>query len=85
MRSFKLFAARLNLIFGEACNPEAPLDDTLDRLEAVLGAGVDQSEQALNNTSSGAVSFKVNQQTSLTSRDLGWLLGIISKVMYIET
>jgi len=56
-----LFAARLNFIFGEACNPEAPFDDTLNGLETVLGAGVDQPEQALDNTSGGAVSFKVNQ------------------------
>lgn len=61
VRSFKLFAARLNLIFGEACNPEAPFDDTLNRLETVLGTGVDQPEQALDNTSGGAVSFKINQ------------------------
>jgi hypothetical protein len=81
--SLKLFASSLNLILREGRNPQAAFDDTLNWLELVLCAGIDQAEQALDDARSSAVTFKVDQHSTLTAFDLRGLLGIVGEVMHV--
>lgn len=85
MGSLETLAPCLNPIFGQRCDPQAPLNDTLHGLKAVLGAGVYQAKQALDDTGGSAVTFKVNQQPPRAAVYLGRLLRIIGKVMHIQT
>lgn len=81
--SLKLLASSLNLILREGRNPQAAFDDTLHWLELVLCAGIDQAEQALDDARSSAVTFKVDQHSTLTAFDLRGLLRVVGEVMHV--
>lgn len=44
IRSFKILAAGLDVIFGQGRDPQAPLNDALHRLKPILSAGVNQTK-----------------------------------------
>lgn len=83
-RLFERFAAGLNLVFGKTSNPQAAFDDALHGLEFVFRAGVDETEQALDNPCCGAIALEVDKQTAVVAVDLRRFLGIISKVVNIQ-
>lgn len=79
--SLDRLASSLNLLFGKRCNPQTPFYDTLHGLEPVLGASVNQTKQAFDDTGSRAVALKVDEKTATATGDLGWLLRIIREVV----
>jgi hypothetical protein len=82
--SFKPLAAELDLLLGEGCDPQAPLDDTLSGLEAVFRASVDEAKKALDNTSRCAIPFEVDQWAPAIAVNLGWLLCVVSQVVDVK-
>lgn len=83
MELFERFAASLNLLFGKTGNPQASFNDPLDGLELILCAGIDQTEQALDDARCCAVALEVDQKATVITADLSRLLGIIGKIMDI--
>lgn len=81
--SLDLLAPSLNLLFRKRSNPQAPFYDALHRFESVLGAGVDQTKQVLDNAGGRTVALKVDEKTASATRDLGWLLRIIREIMNV--
>jgi hypothetical protein len=58
---FKPLTPDLDLLLGERCNPQAPFDDTLSGLEAVLRTSVNEAKKALDNAGCCAIPFEVDQ------------------------
>lgn len=76
---------RLNLFLWQRCNPKTPFDHTRHGLERVLGAGIDQTEEILHDSSRGAMSLEVNQRLASLVVDLSWLLRIVGEVVDVKT
>ena len=85
VKSLEFFTSSLNLIFRKRCNPQTPLDNTLDGLKPILRAGINQTKQTFDNARRCAVALEIDQGASLVALDLSGFLGVISEVMDIET
>jgi hypothetical protein len=75
----------LNLLLGETSNPQAPFDDTLHRLELVFCTGINETEETLDNSRCGAIALKVDKKTAVIAANLSRFLGIVGKIVDIET
>lgn len=60
-RLFKCFAPGLYFVFGETSNPQAPFDDALHGLKLVFCTGVNETEEALDDSCCSAIALEVDK------------------------
>jgi hypothetical protein len=76
----------LNLLFRERRDPENAFDNAGDWFDVVLGARIDQSEEAFDDSCCCAVALEVYEGFPLSrGRYLRWFLRIIREVVNIES
>lgn len=60
-RLFKCFAPGLYFVFGETSNPQAPFDNALHGLKLIFCTGVNETEEALNDSCCSAIALEVDK------------------------
>lgn len=60
-RLFKCFASGLYFVFRKTSNPQAPFDDALHGLKLIFCTGVNETEEALNDSCCSAVALEVDK------------------------
>lgn len=85
VKSLEFFTSSLDFFLRKRCNPQTPLDDTLNGLKPILRAGINQTKQTFDDARRCAVALEIDEGASLVALDLSGFLGVISEVMDIET